>query len=372
MMYWTGALLGTAVVGSALLAGTTLAAAPAVRGSLRVVDLRTEHLTDPIGIDEPAPLVSWRLEGDGAEIPEGQQAYQIRVAGSAAALKRGRTLIWDSGRVASASTSNIPLSRLAPRSRGAFAWQVRVWDTAGRASAWSAPATFEMGLLEPGDWTARWIENRAYDYQRPDGSEMPLPIFAKAFPVEGRVARARLYVTGLGMYAADLNGRAVSENVLEPGQTTYADEVHYRTYDLTDRLRRGSNVLRVETGSGAYQRVPTPGRYFFGGRLEEFTVYGEPKVIAQLEITFADGRRQTIATDASWRTALGATTFSSWWSGEEYDARRATATAPSADALSGPEWRDAALAQLSSSTTPKATTPLRADPRPPVLAQVPQ
>ena len=61
-------------------------------------------------------------------------------------------------------------------SRDSVAWQVRVWDTAGRASDWSAPAAFEMGLLTPKDWTARWIENASYDYQQPDGSETPLPV----------------------------------------------------------------------------------------------------------------------------------------------------------------------------------------------------
>jgi alpha-L-rhamnosidase len=269
--------------------------------------------------------------------------------------------------VASSDTSNIPLTRVALRSRDSVAWQVRVWDTAGRASDWSAPATFEMGLLSPADWAARWIENVAYEYRQPDGSETPLPVFGKAFQVAGRVDKARLYITGLGMYAATLNARPVSDNALEPGQTTYSAEIDYRAYDLTARLKQGGNVLRIETGSGAYQRVVTPGRYFFGGGLEEFTVYGKPKAIAQLEISYADGRRQTIATDRSWRTALGPTTFSSWWSGEEFDARRAETASATAESLSGPGWKDASLVTLSANTTPTVSTPLRADPRPPVV-----
>lgn len=343
---------------------TRPAATRADQEPLRVVDLRTEHQVNPVGIDEAEPLLAWKLDPPA---PQAQQAYEIRVGRSAAALQRGTELLWDSGRVASSSTSNIPLTGVALHSRDPVAWQVRVWDTAGRASDWSAPATFEMGLLAPEDWTARWIENARYEYQQPDGSETPLPVFAKAFEVDGRVASARLYVTGLGMYAATLNGRPASDHVLEPGQTTYSSEVHYRTCDLTDRLQQGGNVLRIETGSGAYQRVVTPGRYFFGGRLEEFTVYGKPKVIAQLEITFADGRRKMVASDASWRTAPGATAFSSWWSGEEYDARRAAAAPSSAEGLAGPPWQDASLVTLSASTTPRASTPLRADPRPPVV-----
>ncbi len=354
----TAALL----VASGAGAGAALANPPAAAPS-RVTDLRTEHLVDPIGIDAPAPLLEWKLDGRAVA---GQSAYQIRAASTAAALRRGRPDIWDSGRVASARSTNIPFAGAALRSRQAVVWQVRVWSGTGRVSAWSAPASWEMGLLARSDWSARWIENGGYDYTRPDGSETPLPVFGRAFRVGGAVARARLYMTGLGMYTATVNGRPVGDAVLEPGQTTYSAEVDYRTYDLTRQLRAGRNVLGIETGSGPYQRVKTPGRYFFGAQLEQYVVYGEPKAIAQLEITYTDGRRERIGTDASWRTALGPTTFSSWWSGEEYDARRsATAPGPRAD-LSGPGWQGASPVALSATTTPRADTPLRADPRPPV------
>ncbi|MET7474827.1 family 78 glycoside hydrolase catalytic domain [Streptomyces sp. NPDC005648] len=353
----------SAVVLAAALALTvsgTAQAAPRTLGSTPfAVDLKTENKVDPIGIDDRAPLLSWRSAGSP------QTAYEIRAARSTDALRQGRADVWRTGKVVSSASTNIPFSA-SLTARDTVAWQVRVWDGAGRVSRWSSPATFEMGLLDASDWSARWIENPAYDYTRPDGSVSALPVFGKAFAVRGKVIRARLYMTGLGMYATSLNGRPVSTNVLEPGQTTYAAEVAYRAYDVTRQLRDGVNVLGIETGSGAYQRVKTPGHYFFGGRLETYTVYGEPKAIAQLEITYADGRRETIGTDSSWRTALGPTTYSSWWSGEEYDAR-SSATAPtSAAALEGPKWQNASLARLSSTTTPRDTTPLRADPRPPV------
>jgi hypothetical protein len=343
-------MAGAAVLATGL-GASTRAQTSADAGPFRAMGLRTEGRAAPLGIDETAPVASWRVGGDAL-----QQAYQIRVGASVAELRSGHASLLDTRRVESTDNLYIPLASLDLKSRQAAAWQVRLWDQAGRPSAWSEPAAFEMGLLTPADWTARWIENPDYDYSRPQGGETPLPIFEAAFPIDGQVARARLYITGLGMYASTLNGQAFTDNVLEPGQTTYADEVHYRTYDLTAQLKRGDNRLRIETGSGAYQRVVTPGRYHFGGQLEVFRTYGEPKVIAQLEITYADGRQQVVATDESWRTALGATTFSSWWSGEEYDARR------SAD----PEWRQVALARLSDETTPRAQTPLRADPRPPV------
>ena len=94
---------------------------------------------------------------------------------------------------------------------------------------------------------------------------------------------------GLGQYAAKLNGPPVTDAVLEPGQTSYWAEVDYRTYDVTRLLRRGSNVLGLETGSGVYQQADsTPiGRYMF--QPGNNVVFGAPKVIAQLEVTYADG-----------------------------------------------------------------------------------
>ena len=258
-------------------------------GGPLAVGLRIENKIDPIGIDEQAPLASWQITG-----ASWQQAYQIRAAHDLTDLQQGN-LLWDSGKVASTEQNQISLAPVQPESRKSITWEVRIWDQNGNVSPWSAPAYFEFGLLKPDDWLARWIENPDYSYTRSDGTEMPLPVFQKNFTVKAPVKSARLYVSGLGMYDLQMNGAPVSDNVLEPGQTTYSAEVDYRTYDVASELKHGENTLRLETGSGAYQRIPTPGRYFFGGVLEKERIYGAPKVIAQLEITYADGRREVIA-----------------------------------------------------------------------------
>ena len=343
---------------SALVGTVHSTVAGAQTSSLRVVNLRTEHMTDPIGIDEAAPLLSWQVQGAAT-----LKSWELRAANTRAELEQGKEL-WDSGQVASSGAGQTYLSTVKLSSRQRVVWQVRVWDSANRVSPWSAPAVFEMGLLAPADWSAHWIENSEYHYSQADGSESPLPVFEKEFRITAPISRARLYITGLGMYAAKLNGRPITQNVLEPGQTTYAAEVDYRTYDLTAQIRQGTQRFRIETGSGAYQRVPTNGRYFFSGFFEEAHAFGEPKVIAQLEISYADGRREVISTDASWRTALGPTTFSAWWAGEEYDARRGRTDA--AELSPNLHWIDASLVKLSATSSPSETTPLRADPRPPV------
>jgi len=339
-----------------LLGVPTAPAAPAGNGA-SVNTLRVDTLTNPIGLGDATPRLSWRLSAGR------QTAFQVRVASSVPQLDRPD--LWDSGKVPSSDSSNIVYSGAALQSRQAVVWDLRVWDGTDTAGRWSAPARWEMGLLASSDWSARWIEDPDYSFVT-DGVPNPLPIFGKPFALSGQVAKARLYMTGLGQYAAKLNGQPVGDAVLEPGQTSYYAEVDYRTYDVTPLLRQGANLLGVETGSGAYQRVASPGRYLFTGGIASAPVYGTPKTIAQLEITYADGSRQTIATDTSWRTELGPTTFSSWWGGEDYDARRLPANWTATDGLSGAGWRDAGLVTLTSSTTPTDTTPLVADPRPPV------
>src|SRR4051812_18320906 len=346
-----------AVIGTVPLTISTVAPADPAGASVAPTTLRVNTFSNPIGLGDATPNLSWRL-------PSGRQsAYEIRVASSEAQLANPD--LWDSGKVSSGDTSNIAYAGAALASRKSVVWKVRAWDGSGAAGDWSAPASWEMGLLANSDWAGKWIENPDYAYLT-NGVPTALPVFAKPFQLSGQVAKARLYMTGLGQYAAKLNGQPVGAAVLEPGQTSYFAEVDYRTYDVTQQLKQGANLLGVETGSGAYQRVITPGRYFFQNN--PAPVYGAPKVIAELDLTYADGTKQTISSDASWKTQLGPTTFSAWWAGEDYDARRQPTDWTASGTLNG-TWRDAGLVTLTPTTTPTDTTPLIADQRPPVTVQ---
>ncbi|WP_406470437.1 family 78 glycoside hydrolase catalytic domain [Streptomyces sp. NBC_01615] len=209
----------------------------------RVTGLAVDGREDaPLGVDDPAPRLSWRVTGVGAGWT--QSAYQVHAARSEEDLDTG-PLLWDSGKVSSSAQTDVAWRGPAPASRDRVVWRVRVWSTDGTATPWSRCAAWETGLLKRSDWgEARWIE---YPGRTVD---QPLPVFARAFRTGGRVVRARLYLSGVGLHVARLNDRPVTSEVLAPGYSNYQLSTEYRVYDVTGLIRHGDNTLGVELGHG--------------------------------------------------------------------------------------------------------------------------
>ncbi|MDX3452299.1 family 78 glycoside hydrolase catalytic domain [Streptomyces sp. ME02-8801-2C] len=238
--------MAVSATGLALPAQTAHAGHEDDRRGARVTGLTVDGREDePLGVDNPAPRLGWRVVGAGAGWT--QSAYRIRAARTEADLDRGR-LLWDSGTVRSSAQTDIAWHGPAPASRDRVIWQVRAWDHHGRATPWSGAASWEMGLLKRADWgEARWIE---YPGRTVD---QPLPLLARAFRVDtgrGDVVRARLYLSGVGLQVAWLNDRPVTDEVLAPGNSNYQLSTEYRAYDVTRLVRPGANTLGVELGHG--------------------------------------------------------------------------------------------------------------------------
>ena len=119
-------------------------------------NLRCEYLADPLGIDVVQPRLSWVVES--ALRGEKQTAYQILVASAPDLLAAGKADMWDSGKVAGDATSQVAYSGAALNSRSQCFWKVRSWDKDGKPSEWSKPAFWTVGLLQPSDWSAKWID----------------------------------------------------------------------------------------------------------------------------------------------------------------------------------------------------------------------
>jgi len=281
-----------------------LAASPS-----RAVHLRCESLNHPLGIDARAPELDWQML-DGRRGAR-QTAYEIQVASDPERLARGAADVWDSGRRAGSVSTHVVYGGRPLQSSTRYYWRVRVWDQTGQASVYSAPAWWEMGLLHMGDWQAQWI-----GLPLPKGvTHPPDPFFRKEFTLPAGVARARLYVSALGTYIAHLNGARVGHDILAPGWTDYRKHIIYQTYDVTDQVHAGVNVLGAAVGEGWYGI----------GTGTDFPTYnfGDPPVrlLAQLHVWLNNGEEQIIASDASWTGTTGPILHSSLYDGETYDAR---------------------------------------------------
>jgi alpha-L-rhamnosidase len=498
-----GAIGGLMILLSSAFAVDASAASPVAltvktSGDLAVVDLRTNALKDPLGVDSASPSLSWTVTSDGYN--QKQTHYQIEAAGTSADLTAERNLVWDSGRVSGDHGLDIAYAGKTLASRQRVYWRVKVWN-GSRASVWSAPGFWEMGLLSPSDWSARWIKrspspastitntfaqpvsaryvrlrvfetgpvptsdpvnrlqlmelrvrngsganlaagstvtgknpflygsqwglgqlvddnvntgfttdsyssaqqsvtdplwvqvdlgqqasgitsvelvNRtdqpAADSTTPNypkryqvqtssdattwttagyylagtgasgyeslgtpqaidvptfTSEASAPMFAAHFDVAAgkTLAQARLYLSGLGLTYAEVNGKPVADSYFDPSESDFRRRIFYSTYDVTSLVRSGGNGIGFMLGNGMYGNGVSAN----GGRYEKTDglayaadgLHGRAKGIAQLELTYTDGSTATVASGDSWKYTDSPITFNTWYGGEDYDARRA-------------------------------------------------
>ena len=288
-------------LGAERLEADSLSNAPA---SLRAAQLRCEYADSPLGIDQPQPRLFWQLES-GAR-GQRQTAYQVLAASSAELLASAQGDLWDSGRVASDESVHIRYQGKTLASSERVFWQVRVWDQADRASAWSAPASWTMGLLKTNDWQAAWICGH--------GASETL-LLRREFEVRPGLVRAIAHVSGLGQYEMTLNGVKAGDDLLSPGWTAYNNTVLYDTKEVTSLLHAGTNAVGLTLGNGMYNVVRR-------NRFVKFTgSFGALRAILHLRLEYADGSTQILGTDETWRTCAGPITFSSIYGGEDCDAR---------------------------------------------------
>ncbi len=286
---------------------------------LQVVDVRFEHLPTALGIGVAKPRLSWIVQTETQGWKQAAYALQL--------LDVDGAQLAETGRIDSSESVLVewPFEALSARDQRRV--RVQVWGADGVASPWSDAALVEAGLLATGDWQARFVSpDRDEDASKPQ----PCPFLRTEFEVRSGIQRARLYITALGVYDAEINGAPVSDDVMAPGWTSYDHRLRYQTYDVTALLSEGRNALGAAVGEGWYR-----GRlgYHHGRR----NIYGDrAALLAQLEIDYADGTRTVIVTDDSWRAATGPLLSSEIYDGENYDARLEM------DGWSTPNFDDAA------------------------------
>jgi alpha-L-rhamnosidase len=315
--------------------------------------LRCEYLTNPLGMDVPRPRFSWELES--AVRGAGQSAYQVIVASSPEKLAKLEGDVWDSGRVESKQTVQIEYGGAPLVSNQRYHWTVRVWDELGReGNHEAATAWFETGLFAPADWAgaqwiawkpqevwkAEWDARKQKEFTQParpgDGfpfktqSRMslwellslhekpydPAPLLRKEFAVTKPLERATAYICGLGYYELSVNGRRVSDHVLDPAMTDYQTRVFYVAHDVTKDLQSGKNALGVMLGRGFYGLLSNDAWNF-----DQALWLGQPKMIVRLSLEYADGTTDNVVSDLSWKAAGGPVIYDDVRRGEIYDAQ---------------------------------------------------
>ena len=216
---------------------------------MRTEDLRVQALKNPLGINEN-PVFSWQLVSDKKdEKNERQTAYRILVSESEASLINETGMLWDSGVVKESRCFGILYQGKKLHSAQKAYWKVMVWDGENQASVWSETASFETGLLEREDWKGTWI-GQGEDYENQELA----PVLVGEFEVADleQVVCARAYISGLGVFLADMNGQKLSDAFFEPGESDATKTVYYVTYDITNQLISGTNFLTITLGNGQY------------------------------------------------------------------------------------------------------------------------
>ncbi len=138
------------------------------------------------------------------------------------------------------------------------------------------------------------------------------PEYEKTFACGGKVKKATIHITATGTYEATLNGKRVGDFIMAPGWTAYQERVQYQTYDITDLLLE-NNKLSVDVGKGWFRSQLS---------FAEINLYAEVSaIIAKIEITYEDGKKEVIITDDSWVVAPGRVIYSELYHGEMYDGR---------------------------------------------------
>lgn len=175
----------------------------------------------------------------------------------------------------------------------------------------TARLTFETGRMDT-PWQGKWITDGAYVFKEKKVSPVPM-VFRKALTLRGEIAQAKLYATAMGIYELNIDGQKVGERYFAPGFTSYAHQLMYQTYDVTDMLHSGSCITATVAGGWAV------GSFVFT-RVNRVTA-DRQALLAELRITYRDGRTEVIGTDESWQvTEDGPVRMADFYDGETYDA----------------------------------------------------
>lgn len=292
-----------------------------------VVDLRTEYLKEPLGLDRPSPRLGWRMESTDPDRQNLRQtAYRVLVASSPDILGENKGDLWDSGQVRSSKSQQVSYRGNSPDSGQECWWKVQVRDQ-DRWLPWSEPSRWTMGQLFAGGWHGKWIgTDQFFAHPPPSPNHITTentvqdPWLRKSFELSRKPGKAVVNLASIGYHELYINGVKVGEDVLSPSVSDLNHRARYVTYEVGPYLRKGRNVVALWLGV-SWSIYPR----YLSNKLPERPA--TPMAIAQMNISFNDGTSTQVFTDETWKThpspnrLLGVWDFMNF-GGEEYDANQ--------------------------------------------------
>lgn len=279
-----------------------------------VSELKTERMVCPMSLDTPAPRFGWVITSTQKDVM--QTSCRIIVATTREKAERLEGDLWDT-EINGDRSQWVRYAGKTLRSNTPCYWRVKVCTTKGE-SDWSETAMCNVGLLNEADWSGQWIGlDKAMPWDVEEiHSRLSSRYLRTEFDVDQEIKRATLYISGLGMYEAYINGKKVGDDVLAPAPTDYRRTVLYNAYDVTSMLS-GRNAIGVVLGNGRYFTMQQNKKPY------KITNFGYPKLRANLIIEFADGKKKVVSTNTKWRlNADGPIRSNNEYDGEIYDARK--------------------------------------------------
>jgi alpha-L-rhamnosidase len=303
-----------------------------------IINMRCEQLKNPLGIDVQQPRFSWQLESKQRNVV--QTSYQIIVSSSKEKLAAGNGDVWNSGIITSSQAIQVSYAGAALQSAKTYFWKVNAITNKG-AVVGNETAFFSTGLLNESDWKAKWIgydKASAWDSVT-QWSRLSARYLRKEFTNTNTVKRATVYISGLGLYELYINGKKIGDQVLAPNPTDYRKSFFYNTHDVTAEIKNGNNAIATVLGNGRFFTMRQ------NYKTQKHNTFGYPKLLLQLEIEYANGTKQTILSDESWKLNVdGPIRTNNEYDGEEYDANKEL-TGWDKAGFNDKQWMNAELVQ---------------------------
>ncbi len=290
--------------------------------NLNLTKLTVEQQNVNQAIATSTPRFSWNYDTDAENVL--QTSYRVIVASTKEKAENNQGDLWDSGVTDSQQMLYIPYGGKALQSRDRAYWKVITTATCNgkKVKTESEVKSFEISLLNQDDWVANWIGHEFEDDVLTGHTRVAARYLRKDFSLNDEVSEARLYVSGMGMYSAYLNGREIApEELLKPTLSWFPKRVYFNTFDVTEMLNEGENAIGVILEGGRYTAIRhdlnSPNGW---DGPEHVPHFGTPRLILQLEVTYKNGSKALIVSDETWKiTNRGPIRTANEYDGETYD-----------------------------------------------------